>query len=313
MLLAEWLQEISLNWPGLLKVLAQLAILVVIVYVVYNRFIRRSHAEQLLKGLFVTLLMCVAAWGVAKMFNFFMLEVIFGASIQLLIIGLIVIFQPELRRMLLFLGQPELFGRQSSVSSEERKAEYLVHELTETARFLSKSKTGALIVLESLSNPGGSYLEVGTSLDARLSTELLLTIFHPKTPLHDGAVVINAENRITAAGVLLPLTEDPKLSWQYGTRHRAAIGLTEISDSWCIVVSEETGVISFAHAGMLEKITSADELKKRLERIYHVQTSGDSDLKLSVAERFSGFFSTESLPTPIQKIFTKRAGPSEAE
>jgi hypothetical protein len=160
-------------------------------------------------------------------------------------------------------------------------------------------------VLESPNHLGGNYLEAGTTLDARLSTEILLTIFHPNTPLHDGAVIVNPDNRVVAAGVLLPLTEDPKLSWQYGTRHRAAIGLTEVSDSHCIVVSEETGSISFVHEGMLEKMANADELKKRLEKIYHVHISGKDSKVVSFGERFSGFFSAD-LPDRLQKIFSRR-------
>jgi diadenylate cyclase len=147
---------------------------------------------------------------------------------------------------------------------------------------------------------------VGTALDASLSTELLLTIFHPNTPLHDGAVVVNAENRITAAGVLLPLTEDPKLSWQYGTRHRAAIGLTEASDSRCIVVSEESGAISFVQGGVLEKMANAEELRKRLEKVYHVHSHKEGEAKVQAFERFSGFFSSETLSQPLQKIFSRK-------
>ena len=218
----------------------------------------------------------------------------------------VVVFQPELRRMLLYLGQSELFGLQAFVgTSEEQKAEYLVQELTETVRFLSKSKRGALIVLEAANNPGGEYLEAGTPVDAKLSTELLLTVFHPNTPLHDGAVVISPDNRLMAAGVLLPLTEDPELSWQYGTRHRAAIGLTEISESRCIVISEETGSVSLAENGKLEKFDGADDLKKALERIYHV-TVDPRSRKLQIGSQISGLFGADALSNRIQRIFNRR-------
>ena len=109
-----------------------------------------------------------------------------------------------------------------------------------------------------------SYSDVGIQLDAVLSTELILTIFHPNTPLHDGAVVISGDT-IKSAGVLLPLTEDPKLSWKYGTRHRAAIGMSEVSDSACLVVSEETGDVSIALDGTLRKYEDITKLKKDLE------------------------------------------------
>jgi len=111
-----------------------------------------------------------------------------------------------------------------------------------------------------------SHNDVGTKLDALLSQELLLTIFHPNTPLHDGSVILD-KDKILYAGALLPLTEDPKLSWRYGTRHRAAIGVTEISDSVCLVVSEETGDVSIATGGNLKKYEDLGNLKADLEKI----------------------------------------------
>jgi diadenylate cyclase len=295
--------------PDWAYVLLQLLILVCFIYFVYNKYIKKSQAEKLLKGLFVILMSLIISWAVSKFFSFTIFEVLFGACIQLIVIGLIVIFQPELRRMLLYLGQPELFGRNPIAlsSPENQMSEYLIHELTESAKYLSKSKTGALIVLESPNTIGEYYLEVGTTLDAVLSTELLLTIFHPKTPLHDGAVIISPENRIVSAGVLLPLTEDPKLSWQYGTRHRAAIGLAEVTDSHCIVISEETGTISLVYGSHIEKMAHADDLKKRLEKIYHVSPSStDAPTKISSIEKLTGFFASDTLPSSLQKLFHRR-------
>lgn len=133
---------------------------------------------------------------------------------------------------------------------------------------MSKSHTGALIVFQS--DLRNTYSDVGTKLNADLSTELLLTIFHPNTPLHDGAVVINGD-KIISAGVLLPLTEDPKLSWKYGTRHRAAIGMTEVSDAACLVVSEETGDVSIAVDGALKKYEDLITLKADLEKFLDIK------------------------------------------
>ena len=313
--MSAWLDVIQANGALIAKFVLQIFILIGLVYLIYNRFIRQSHAERLLKGVFVTLISFVTLWLAAHLLGFGILEIVFGASINILFIGLIVIFQPELRRMLLFLGQSELFGLNLfTASSKEQKAEFLIHELTEAVHFLSKSKRGALIVLESSNNPGGEYLEAGTSLNADLTTELLLTIFHPNTPLHDGAVVINPENRITAAGVLLPLTEDPELSWQYGTRHRAAIGLTEISNSRCIVISEETGSISVAYEGALEKMDSVDDLQKMLEKAYHVSIKGDGRRKDGMRDRVSSFFGVNALPDRLQKIFShNKDGGEKAE
>ena len=182
-------------------------------------------------------------------------------------LSLIVIFQPELRRFLGFLGQVDFiskaFTSNNSKNDSDEKID-VIKEIVEAVRFLSKSHTGALIVFQNdLSN---TYYDVGTKLNADLSTELLLTIFHPNTPLHDGAVVIN-DSKIISAGVLLPLTEDPKLSWKYGTRHRAAIGMSETSEAACLVVSEETGDVSIALDGTLKKYEDLITLKTDLENI----------------------------------------------
>ena len=115
-----------------------------------------------------------------------------------------------------------------------------------------------------------SFPDVGTKIDAIISTELILTIFHPNTPLHDGAMVIKG-NKIESAGVLLPLTEDPKLSWKYGTRHRAAIGMSEVSDAACLVVSEETGDVSISMDGLLKKYEDLKTLKEDLENILGIK------------------------------------------
>jgi diadenylate cyclase len=207
------------------------------------------------------------------------------------VIGLIVIFQPELRRVLLFFGQNDWLSL--STNSVKPSLSYgepwqAVKTLSDVIRFLSKSKTGALIVLDL--DPDESldahYLEMGTPINAIMSSPLILTIFHPNTPLHDGAMVINRENHIVSAGVLLPLTEDPNLSWRYGTRHRAAIGLTEISNAVCLVVSEETGAISFAQDGKITKLASAESLTSKLEDLYATEVTDDEE------ESSQGIFST---------------------
>lgn len=302
---AFWL---SLGSAKLILAIGQLLILAVVAGALYQKFIRRSQVAQLVKGVLITLLTFVALWLISGLLELTLLEGFFGVGIQVLIVGLMVIFQPELRRALLLLGQGEFLTQAgSSVHPEEdRRPAHLVHELVETAHFLSKSKRGALIVLESLHSAGSDYLEVGTQLDARLSTELLLTIFHPNTPLHDGAVVISPNNRVVAAGVLLPLTENPELSWQYGTRHRAAIGLTEIADSRCVVVSEETGAISLVYQGKLDRIESPEALRKELERIYHVSLKATEGI--STRKRLADLLGMENLSDRLQTIFRITAG-----
>lgn len=300
------------------KFLFQFGILVGLIYVLYSRFIRYSQAaDRLLKGLFVVFLGFTALWGTARFFELGLLEVVAGAILQMLVIGLIVIFQPELRKMLLYLGQADLFalGPVLTKAPEAQKTEHLIQELGEAVRYLSKSKTGALLVLESRDNPGDgtSYLEAGTPLDAQVSSELLLTIFHTNTPLHDGAAIIGPDNRLVAAGVLLPLTENPTLSWRYGTRHRAAIGLSELSDSYCIVVSEETGSISLVNKGALSKLSSAEELVARLEQVFHVQAKARADRsrRFLFSQRFKTFWvgsqnQTGTLQNRLQSMFNRR-------
>ena len=155
--------------------------------------------------------------------------------------------------------------KEKELEKNENEKEKLVDEIVTATMLLSKNQTGALISIEqghSLSD----YIKTGTPLNSNVTAELLTSIFVTTTPLHDGAVIIEGE-KILSAGVLLPLTEDPKLSWRYGTRHRAAIGITEISDCACIVVSEETGDVSIATAGSLKKYEDLGALKADLERI----------------------------------------------
>ncbi|MEB3286336.1 MAG: diadenylate cyclase CdaA [Vampirovibrionales bacterium] len=315
--------QIIYNWPDLLlwlpqlnfKDLGQLFLLFLALGWAFQRFVKGSQAEPILRGVFVLLVGLVTLSSIAWLFNLPVLQFVFMASIFILLIGMIVIFQPELRRTLLVLGQGDIFQSHEhhhGQNPELKKPEYLIQELCEAVHFLSKSKRGALIVLEANRHPNHDYLEVGTALDAQLSTELLLTIFHPNTPLHDGAVIISPENRIKAAGVLLPLTENPELSWQYGTRHRAAIGLTEVSDSRCLVVSEETGYISLVEAGKLTKLESIEELKTTFERIYRVSLSEAKKPSDELGRKISGFFGVGELQSKIQSIFRSGHTPPKA-
>lgn len=233
----------------------------------YKKYIRGTHSESLVRGLFVLLIL----WGISELLIKFNIQII-GMFLKMLVtfitVSLIVIFQPEMRRFLGYIGQNDfivnmLFNKNAEpVASNEIN---VVKELIEAIKYLSKTKTGALIVLKSKGETL-NHNDVGVKLDANLSQELLLTIFHPNTPLHDGAVILD-KDKIIYAGALLPLTEDPKLSWRYGTRHRAAIGITEISDCACIVVSEETGDVSIATSGSLKKYEDLGALKADLERI----------------------------------------------
>ena len=183
----------------------------------------------------------------------------------IMLFSLVVIFQPELRRFLGYLGQPGFIHKTFFAPKKEEHSVNFVKEMTESIKYLSKSKIGALIVVQDTEDMA-AYSEIGTKIFSVISSELILTIFHPNTALHDGAMVMTP-NKILAAGVLLPLTEDPELSWQYGTRHRAAIGITEITDATCIVVSEETGFVSIAKGGRLKKIDTIEILSTELNKM----------------------------------------------
>ena len=253
--------EPAFNWSDFV----QIVFLACILLFAYKKFIKNTSSEKFVKGI----LIIVCVWFLSEILMRIDLKIIgmfLKAVVTLVSLSLIVIFQPELRRFLGFLGQVDFVSKIFSSNNLKNNTQKIdvVKELIESVKYLSKSHTGALIVFQNdLSN---TYYDVGTKLNADLSTELLLTIFHTNTPLHDGAVVISGD-KIISAGVLLPLTEDPKLSWKYGTRHRAAIGMTETSDAACLVVSEETGDVSIALDGNLKKYEDLVTLKADLESI----------------------------------------------
>ena len=257
----------------------EIFIIAVVLFVFYKKFIKNTQSEKFVKGAFVLVFLWVFSEILIR-FDLKILGVFLKSIVTLVSLSLIVIFQPELRRFLGHLGQADLISKVFGGGNKHKDEKIdVIKELIEAVKFLSKSHTGALIVFQSdLSN---TYYDVGTKLNADVSTELLLTIFHPNTPLHDGAVVING-SKIISAGVLLPLTEDPKLSWKYGTRHRAAIGMTETSNAACLVVSEETGDVSVALDGTLKKYEDIVSLKQDLEKILGYKNSEETDDKRTI-------------------------------
>jgi diadenylate cyclase len=199
----------------------------------------------------------------------------FGAAA---IPALVVIVQPELRRALVRLGQTRFFGMLF-----KRQTEGMVDEIVKAVFRMSRRKVGALIALErevGLQN----YIERGTPIDGLVSSQLLSSIFFPGSELHDGAVVIQKE-RIAAAGCLFPLSDNPNLSPLFGTRHRAGLGLTEETDAIVVIASEETGAVSFAHHGVLERPTNAQELKELLLRYYAQLEAMDLEEPLREGDR----------------------------
>lgn len=299
-----WLNHLSVDW----RQVVQIGALLLLAYGGYSLLARRSRSARLLKGVLLVLGGLLALLSVALYFRLTLLITLFGFTIQIVVFAVIVIFQPELRRLLSYLGQSRFWEKSilEVPTMMDSDTSSVLEDLVRSVRFLSKSKTGALIVLESPDGGGEHYLESGVQIGGRVSTELLLTIFHPKTPLHDGAVVVDRFHRVASAGVLLPLTENPKLSWQYGTRHRAAIGLTELSSSRCVVVSEETGQISWVAEGQLEKQPNIEALQEKLAQYYQVSSPSSSGVVTSLLKILPEKMTPRPLREQVQQWFQSK-------
>lgn len=245
----------------------QLFIIVVIVYMFYVSFIKNTSSEKLVRGL----VGLGALWALSFILPRFHLHLLgrFLHWIALFLsVGLIVIFQPELRKILALMGNIKglknaifAFAQSERKLSKKQKA---IDEIVRAVSYMSEKHTGALIVFSD-DMDDLNIERLGTKIDAIISSELLLTIFFNKTPLHDGAVIISGD-RILYAGAILPLSQD-QLQWKYGTRHRAALGMSEMSKATMLVVSEETGDISFAEKGSIKKYDDLKKVKNKLEKI----------------------------------------------
>jgi diadenylate cyclase len=226
--------------------------------------IKGTRAIQLVKGVFII----IAAYLLSDIFRLNTLHYILSALVQVAMFGVIVIFQPELRSLLEKMGRVKI-GRVLGIAfdavGDAQGLESVINNITSAAIDMSETRTGALIVIERHTRLG-EYMNSGTHINADVSKELLKNIFVPNTPLHDGAVIIR-ENKIITAGCVLPLTANTNLATELGTRHRAALGLSETSDAAIVVVSEETGKISIAMNGALTRNFTETSLKKALTKI----------------------------------------------
>jgi len=242
-------------------IIRSLVDIIIVAYVVYRilRWISGTRAEQLLKGLVLLLVFSVLASALElDMVNWLMekLWIVFAITLP-------IVFQPELRRLLEQLGRGKFFSLSTSqVEMEEYEA--IINEIGEAADILSRNRVGALLVL--IRETGiAEYLESGVDLDALVSAGLLINIFVPNTPLHDGACIIS-NSRIKKAACFLPLSDNPNLDKELGTRHRAALGITELSDAIAVIVSEETGIISLAQEGKIQRHLDPLSLREILGR-----------------------------------------------
>ncbi len=255
------IMQLNVEWRDIVDI-------VIMSYVFYRLIliIRGTRAEQLVKGLIILLLAMVISDQVGfDAFNWTLRQV--------MTIGLIaipIVFQPELRRALEHLGRGKIF-KTPYWNWSTQDFESMLTELIKAIPVLVKKRIGALIVIERTTGLK-DWVSTGIPIEGVVTAELLINIFFPRSPLHDGAVIMQG-NQVVAAGCYLPLTEDPTLSKELGTRHRAAIGISENSDAVAIVISEETGIISIAHDGVLTRYLDEKKLRSVLRELLSPERS----------------------------------------
>lgn len=249
----------------------------IVAFIFYKilEFIKETRAQQLIKGLLVL----VVAFFLSDLFNLYALNWLLRGTMTVGAIALVVVFQPELRRALEYVGRSKIvkapFGQ-----LDKEKAKAITDEFVKAVSACSSTKTGALIILERETSLT-EIAESGTEINADISAQLLLNIFYEGAPLHDGAVIIRGD-RIYAASCVLPLTNNKDLNKSLGTRHRAGIGITEHSDAIALIVSEETGIISMAVDGKLTRFLDAKKIEKTLLNLY---LSEEKDEKVMILGR----------------------------
>ena len=255
--------------------LADILDIAIVAYIFYmlSTFVRETRAGTLIKGI---ILLLIFTW-VSNLLQLNTINYLLRNLMQFAFMAFIVIFQPELRRALEKVGRTNF----SSLFSQEgnNTAEKIASEIAAAAVAMSSRRIGALIVLER-NTKIGDIVRTGCEIDSDISSELLINIFIPNTPLHDGAVIIR-NNRIAAARCILPLTQNETLSREFGTRHRAALGLSEGSDAAVIVVSEETGKISFTLNGNMSRNYTEDTLKKVIIKVLSPDSANNPDNTLA--------------------------------
>lgn len=244
------MQNIILFWKPVFEIL-------ILWFMIYHimLFFEGTRAIQVLRGI-ITLLV---AFFLFQMFGLQILNWLLTKLFGISVIAILIIFHPEIRQGLARLGQRHLFG----TSLREEETDYILKQIGEAAENLSKNKIGALIAMEK-NDPLAAYIESGVIIDGRVSSDLIENIFTPNSLLHDGGLIIQ-HGRIIAAGCIFPLTENQDLSRIYGTRHRAALGLSEETDAIVIIVSEERQDMSLVYRGRLHKDLSKEEMLLKIK------------------------------------------------
>lgn len=245
----------DMSWQDWVKDIIDVGIVSFIIYKLIL-LVKGTRAVQLLKGILVL----IATWGISTWFNLYTLKWLMNHMFTFGVVSVLIIFQPELRRALEQLGRGKLFSRSNTLERDVLNEQ--IEEIIKAVRHMSKRRIGALIVFER-STGLNELLESGINMESKITSELLINIFTPNTPLHDGAVIIRG-NQIMAAACYLPLSENPFISKELGTRHRAAIGASEVSDAVSVVVSEETGQISLCLNGLIVRDVNEESLISKL-------------------------------------------------
>ncbi len=248
---------------------------VLLVWFVFYKLItiiKGTKAVQLLKGIFVLIIARI----LTEFFGLNTLQWMMDQVLPFGFLAIIIIFQPELRRALEQIGRGRLFAR--TMMQEEEERDRLIEAFVKSVSYMAKRRIGALISIEKETGLS-EYIETGTGMDSMITSELLINIFIPNTPLHDGAVIVQ-RNRIAAAGCYLPLSESPFISKELGTRHRAALGISEVTDAVTIIVSEETGAVSLTANGDIDRNLDMEEFEARLRRVWFGLTPEKKDTSI---------------------------------
>ena len=257
--------------------------ILIVAVIVYELLLltRHTRGSALLKGLFLLLIIAL----MSNLFGFISLNWLLRAILQNGAVVLVVLFQPEFRKALERMGRSRVFQKNGRKSMNEER-DLIISEIIQSIMDLSKRRVGALIVFEQQTGLQ-DVIETGTCLNAEISAPLLENIFEPKTPLHDGAVVIR-DSVIMAAACILPLAEASGVSRELGTRHRAAVGITENTDAIVLVVSEETGIVSMAKDGQLTRPLTVKTLEEVLNEIFTTKESKVFSFLKSLKEEAEG-------------------------
>lgn len=243
--------------------LIDIVLIAILMYWCY-RILRGTGAIKIFWGIFIIFII----WGIAEYFNLSMFSGILGKLFSIGLISLIIIYQPEIRKFLTYIGNTRFTRFLEKKRKRENESNFSkdVDSIVRACENMSKSKTGALIII-ARSTPLNEYLQTGKLIDARISRELLENIFFKNSPLHDGAVIIK-DQRIAAARCILPVSKDDNLPTDLGLRHRSAIGSTELTDALAVVVSEQTGNISICKHGIISRDISPADLTNALNKAF---------------------------------------------